>query len=488
MPDAPLSRRAIRTVFFALMLGMFLAALDQTIVSTALPTIVGDLGGLNHLSWVVTSYLLASTVSTPLYGKLGDMIGRKPVFLAAILIFLAGSMLAGLSQSMIQLIGFRALQGIGAGGLMVGSQAIIGDIVSPRERGRYMGLIGAVFAVASVAGPLLGGLFVESLSWRWVFYVNIPIGALAVAIVAMRLHLRTPTRHHRIDYLGAALLTGGVGALTLLTTWGGNQYAWGSVMIVGLAVAAVSLLMLFIWRERRAVEPIIPLELFRSRVFNVASAMGFTIGMAMFGALIFIPLYLQIVYGVSPTGSGLWMLPLMGGLLTAAIVSGQVISRTGRYKIFPIAGTAILGIRDVPALTTRSRHRTVDRLRLHACPRRRDRPRHAGARARRPKRRPRRGHRGRNLDSHVLPFGRRFLRGGDLRRDLCLAPRLGDRGAPAGAQRAARHRNPPQPPNRPTPCRRPNTPPSFTPSRTLCTAYSSGESRSPPSPSSSRGC
>jgi EmrB/QacA subfamily drug resistance transporter len=333
---------ALRTIFAALMLGMFLAALDQTIVSTALPTIVGDLGGLNHLSWVVTSYLLASTISTPLYGKLGDMMGRKPVFLAAILIFLAGSMLAGLSQSMGELIGFRALQGIGAGGLMVGAQAIIADIVPPRERGRYMGLIGSVFAVASVAGPLLGGFLVDNLSWRWVFYVNMPVGALAVLIVATRLHLHTPHTRHKIDYLGAGFLSGAVGALILLTTWGGNEYAWGSSMIIGLGIAGVAFLAAFIWRESRAPEPILPLKLFRSRVFSVANAMGFTIGMAMFGAIIFIPLYLQLVYGASPTSSGLRLLPLMGGLLVAAITSGRIISRVGRYKAFPIAGTAVL--------------------------------------------------------------------------------------------------------------------------------------------------
>jgi EmrB/QacA subfamily drug resistance transporter len=337
-----LQGRALWTVFGALMLGMLLAALDQTIVSTALPTIVGDLGGLKHLSWVVTSYLLAATVSTPLYGKLGDMYGRKPVFLAAILIFLAGSMLAGLSQSMIQLIAFRGLQGIGAGGLMVGAQAIIADIVPPRERGRYLGLIGGVFAVASVAGPLLGGFLVDTLSWRWVFYVNVPIGALAVAVVTLRLHL--PSRHtpHRVDYLGTALLSGGVGALILLTTWGGNQYAWGSVTIIGLGIAGIVLLALFVRQEQRAEEPIIPLTLFRSRIFDVANAMGFTIGMAMFGAIIFIPLYLQLVYGATPTGSGLRLLPLMAGLLVAAIASGRAISRMGRYKIFPITGTAVL--------------------------------------------------------------------------------------------------------------------------------------------------
>ncbi len=337
-----LAGKALWTVFGALMLGMFLAALDQTIVSTALPTIVGDLGGLDHLSWVVTSYLLASTVSTPLYGKLGDIVGRKPVFMAAILIFLAGSMLAGLSQSMTELIGFRALQGIGAGGLMVGAQAIIGDIVPPRERGRYMGLIGSVFAVASVAGPLLGGFFVDNLSWRWVFYVNMPVGALAIVIVATRLHLHTPHRSHRVDYFGAALLSGGVGALITLTTWGGSQYAWGSPTIVGLSIAGVALLALFIWWEGRAPEPILPLGLFRSSVFSVANAMGFTIGMAMFGAIIFLPLFLQIVYGASPTSSGLRMLPLMAGLLVAAIASGRAISRIGRYRIFPIAGTATL--------------------------------------------------------------------------------------------------------------------------------------------------
>jgi EmrB/QacA subfamily drug resistance transporter len=340
--DGQLTGRALWTVFAALMLGMFLAALDQTIVSTALPTIVGDLGGLDHLSWVVTSYLLAATVSTPIYGKLGDMYGRKPVFQAAILIFLAGSMLAGLSQTMDQLIGFRALQGIGAGGLMVGAQAIIADIVPPRERGRYMGLIGSVFAVASVAGPLLGGFLVDTLSWRWVFYVNLPIGIVAVVVVALRLHLRSSRSPHRVDYVGAALLAGGVSSLVLLTTWGGNQYAWGSKPILGLGIFGVVLLCLFVVQERRAPEPILPLKLFRSPVFDVANAMGFTIGMAMFGAIVFIPLYLQLVYGASPTSSGLRLLPLMAGLLVAAIASGRAISRIGKYKMFPIAGTATL--------------------------------------------------------------------------------------------------------------------------------------------------
>lgn len=336
--------RDLVPVFAALMLGMFLAALDQTIVSTALPTIVGELGGLDHLSWVVTSYLLASTASTPLYGKLGDMYGRKPVFMAAILIFLAGSLLSGLSRSMPELIGFRAIQGVGAGGLMVGAQAIIADIVPPRERGRYMGLIGSVFAVASIAGPLLGGFFVETISWRWVFYINMPVGAIAVALVALRLHLHTPSQRHSIDYLGAGLLTSGVSALILLTTWGGNEYGWSSAPIVGLAVAGVLLLTAFVWQERRAAEPIIPLGLFKSSVFRVATSIGFVIGLAMFGAIIFIPLFLQLVYGVSPTSSGLRMLPLMIGLLAATVISGRIISRIGRYKMFPIAGTAITAL------------------------------------------------------------------------------------------------------------------------------------------------
>ena len=342
IPEEGLTGRALTTVFVALMLGMFLAALDQTIVSTALPTIVGELGGLDHLSWVVTAYLLAATVSTPLYGKLGDMLGRKPVFLAAIVIFLVGSMLSGLSQSMLQLIVFRAIQGLGAGGLIVGAQAILADIVPPRRRGRYMGLMGAVFAVSSVAGPLLGGFLVDNLSWRWVFYVNMPIGAVALAIVALRLHLHVPPTRHRIDYLGAGLLASGIAALILLTTWGGNQYAWGSPTIVGLGVAGVVLLVLFVWQESRAAEPIIPLSLFRSRTFDLASAMAFTIGMAMFGAIIYLPLFLQLVYEASPTGSGLRMIPLMAGLLAAAILSGRAITRFGRYKMFPIAGTAIL--------------------------------------------------------------------------------------------------------------------------------------------------
>jgi EmrB/QacA subfamily drug resistance transporter len=339
-----LSQRQIMLVFSGLMLGMLLAALDQTIVSTALPTIVGDLGGLNHLSWVVTSYILASTISTPLYGKLGDLYGRKKLFQAAIVIFLVGSALCGLAQNMVELIGFRGVQGLGAGGLIVGAQAIIGDIVPPRDRGRYMGMIGGVFALASIAGPLLGGFIVDNLSWRWVFYVNVPIGALALVVVAAVLHGRTERVSHRIDIEGVVLLSIGVGALTLALTWGGTQYAWSSSTIAALFAVGAVFLGLFALQERRASEPVIPPQLFANRVFNVASASGFIVGVAMFGAIIYLPLYMQVVHGVSPTSSGLRLLPLMAGLLGASIVSGRAITKLGRYKMFPVAGTAIMTI------------------------------------------------------------------------------------------------------------------------------------------------
>lgn len=331
-------------VFWALMFGVFLGALDQTILATALPTIVSDIGGVEHLSWVVTSYLLALTVSTPLYGKLGDMYGRKPLFLAAILFFLAGSLLSGLSQSMNQLIGFRVLQGIGAGGLMVCAQAIIADLVPSRDRGHYLAFIGVVYGFAAVVGPLLGGILIEVASWRWIFYVNMPVGGIALIIVAFRLHLHTPVRRHAIDYFGAGLLAAGVSALILVTAWGGVEYAWDSTVIIGLVLGGLALLAMFVWQERRAPEPIIPLHLFRSSVFRVASGLGLLIAMATFGTFIFIPLFLQLVYGLSPTTSGLLALPIVGGSMVSSIISGRVISRSGRYKVFPVVSTAVITI------------------------------------------------------------------------------------------------------------------------------------------------
>ena len=339
---APLSHRQVLIVFSGLVLVMLLAALDSTIVSTALPTIVGELGGLEHLAWVVTGYLLAQTVVTPVYGKLGDLYGRKIVLQSAILLFLVGSALCGMSHSMTQLILFRAIQGLGGGGLNVTTQAVVGDIVSPRERGRYQGIFGAVFGLASIAGPLLGGYFTTHLSWRWIFYVNLPLGIAALFVLAATLPSTTRRVSHAIDYLGASLLAVLLSSITLIADLGGTAFPWMSPLPLGLIAVSIISVAGFLLAERRSSEPVLPLHLFRQRTFSVTSVVGLIVGFALFGSVTYFPLYLQVVKGVSPTVSGLQMVPMMIGMLTMSIISGQLISRTGRYKIFPVLGTAVM--------------------------------------------------------------------------------------------------------------------------------------------------
>lgn len=331
-------------VFSALMLGMLLASLDQTVVATALPTIVGDLGGLDHLSWVITAYLLTSTAAVPLYGKLSDIYGRKLLFQIAISVFLVGSVLSGAAGSMTQLILFRGIQGIGAGGIISMAMAIIGDVLPPRDRGRYQGYIGGVFAVSSVVGPLMGGLFTDNLTWRWAFYINLPVGAAALVVTSIVLHLPIRKQRHSIDFLGAALMVAGVTSLLLVASWGGTQYAWDSATIIGLAMAGVVLLVLFVLQELMSEEPLLPLRLFRERAVSVGNSVMFIMGLGFFGALAFIPVYLQVVKGVSPTESGLRLIPLMLGLITSSIGSGRWISETGRYRFFPIVGTGMMAV------------------------------------------------------------------------------------------------------------------------------------------------
>lgn len=324
------------------MLGMLLASLDQTVVATAMPTIVGELGGLNHLSWVITAYLLTSTASLPLYGKFSDIFGRKIMFQSSIAIFIIGSVMCSFAQNMTELIIARGVQGLGGGGIIVMAIAIIGDILPPRERGRYQGYTGGVFAVSSVVGPLVGGLFTEHLTWRWVFYINVPVGIAALIVTSIVLKLPVNKKRPSIDFLGAALMITGVTFLLLVASWGGTEYAWDSSTIIGLGAAGIVLLLLFIGQELRASDPLLPLPLFRERSLAVGSGVLFIVGIGMFGAIAFLPLYLQVVEGVSPTMSGLRLVPLMLGLIGASVGSGRYISETGRYRWFPVIGTAMM--------------------------------------------------------------------------------------------------------------------------------------------------
>ncbi|GAA2755759.1 MDR family MFS transporter [Actinopolymorpha rutila] len=344
--DGPsyLSHRQILITLGGLMAGMLLAALDQSIVGTALPRIVSDLGGLDKLSWVVTAYLLTSTASTPLWGKISDLYGRRLIFQAAIGTFLVGSVLAALAQNMPELVAFRAIQGLGGGGLMALAFATIGDIIPPRERGRYQGYFGAVFGISSVAGPLLGGWFTDGPGWRWIFWINLPIGIAALVVTTYALRMPTVRRNHQIDYLGAATIVASVSSILLYLSWRGQSYGWTEGGALGLLGAGIALAVVFVFVESRASEPILPLRLFRNSVFSISNVFGLIAGFVMFGAIIYLPLYLQVVHGLSPTASGLAMLPMVAGIFTSSIGSGRLISKTGRYKIYPILGALFMAL------------------------------------------------------------------------------------------------------------------------------------------------
>ncbi|EPD56479.1 MULTISPECIES: MDR family MFS transporter [Streptomyces] len=334
--------KSVRVVLLALMITMMLAMLDNMIVGTAMPTIVGELGGLEHLSWVVTAYTLATAAATPIWGKLGDMYGRKATFMTSIVIFLIGSALSGMAQNMGELIGFRAVQGLGAGGLMVGVMAIIGDLIPPRERGKYQGMMAGVMALAMIGGPLVGGTITDNWGWRWSFYINLPLGIFALGLISVVLHLPKKRAKAGIDYLGVVLLTVGITAIVLVTTWGGTQYAWTSARIMELIGIGVASLIGFVFWQTKAAEPVVPLHIFRSRNFTLMSLIGFITGFVMFGATLFLPLYQQSVQGASATNSGLLLLPMLGAMLVTSMVAGRVTTNTGKYKVFPVVGSALM--------------------------------------------------------------------------------------------------------------------------------------------------
>ncbi|MFD8672504.1 MDR family MFS transporter [Streptomyces seoulensis] len=342
-PEQPEKQpKSVRVVLLALMIAMMLAMLDNMIVGTAMPTIVGDLGGLEHLSWVVTGYTLATAASTPVWGKIGDMYGRKGAFLGSIVIFLIGSALSGMAQGMGELIAFRAVQGLGAGGLMVGVMAIIGDLIPPRERGKYQGMMAGVMALAMIGGPLVGGTITDNWGWRWTFYINLPLGAVALALVSAVLHLPKKRSKAGIDYLGVVLLTVGITAIVLVTTWGGTEYAWTSARIMELTALGVVSLVGFVFWQTKAAEPVLPLHIFKSLNFTLMSVIGFVTGFVMFGATLFLPLYQQAVQGASATNSGLLLLPMLGAMLVTSMVAGRVTTGSGRYKVFPVTGGVLM--------------------------------------------------------------------------------------------------------------------------------------------------